>query len=89
MKAVILAAGEGKRMRPLTYTRPKAMIPIGNMPIMEHLLVRTIEAGISEFIIIVGYYDDKVRNYFGSGSRWNVKIEYYQQRRQLGTADAL
>ncbi len=76
-------------MRPLTCTRPKVMIPIANMPIMEHLLIRAIEAGISEFIIIVGYRDDIVRNYFGSGSKWNVRIEYYQQIRQLGTADAL
>ena len=89
MKAVILAAGEGKRMRPLTYIRPKVMIPIGNMPIMEHLLVRAIEAGISEFIIIVGYHDNIVRDYFDNGSRWNARIKYYQQKKQLGTADAL
>ena len=56
MKAVVLAAGEGSRMRPLTYTRPKVMLPIANRPILEHLLVELREAGIKDFIFIVGYY---------------------------------
>ncbi len=89
MKAVILAAGEGNRMRPLTYTRPKVMLPIANKPILEHLLVEASEAGIREFIVIVGYHNEQVRDYFGTGSRWGVKIEYCAQRKQLGTADAV
>ena len=89
MKAVILAAGEGNRMRPLTYTRPKVMLPIANKPILEHLLIEAGEAGISQFIFIVGYHDEQVRDYFGSGDKWGVSIDYCTQRRQLGTADAL
>ncbi len=89
MKAVVLAAGEGSRMRPLTYTRPKVMLPIANKPIMEHLLIEIKKAGISEFIIIVGYHDEQVRDYFGNGERWGVAIEYCRQSAQLGTADAL
>ncbi len=89
MKAVILAAGEGHRMRPLTYTRPKVMLPIANKPILEHLLIEAGKAGIREFILIVGYHDEQVRNYFGSGDKWGVSIGYCTQRRQLGTADAL
>jgi len=89
MKAVILAAGEGNRMRPLTYTRPKVMLPIANEPILEHLLVEAEKAGIKEFIFIVGYHDEQVRNYFSSGDRWGVSIDYCTQRKQLGTADAL
>ena len=89
MKAIILAAGEGNRMRPLTYTRPKVMLPIANKPILEHLLVETKKAGISEFIFIVGYHDEQVRDYFGSGDKWGVGISYSTQRRQLGTADAV
>ena len=89
MKAIILAAGEGNRMRPLTYTRPKAMLPIANKPILEHLLIETKKAGIKEFIFIIGYHDEQARNYFGSGDKWGVNIEYSTQRRQLGTADAL
>ena len=50
MKAIILAAGEGNRMRPLTYTRPKVMLPIANKPILEHLLIEAKKAGIKEFI---------------------------------------
>ena len=89
MKAVILAAGEGIRMRPLTYTRPKVMLPIASKPILEHLLIEAAKAGIKEFIFIVGYHDEQVRNYFGSGDKWDVSIEYSTQRKQLGTADAL
>lgn len=89
MKAVVLAAGEGSRMRPLTYTRPKVMIPIANKPILEHLLLETVKAGIKEFIFIVGYHDEQVRGYFGNGERWGVSIDYCTQRKQLGTADAI
>ena len=89
MKAVILAAGEGCRMHPLTYTRPKVMLPIANKPILEHLLIEAGKAGISEFIFIVGYHDEQVRDYFGSGDKWGVSIDYCTQRKQLGTADAL
>ncbi|MFC1985013.1 sugar phosphate nucleotidyltransferase, partial [Chloroflexota bacterium] len=59
MKAVIMAAGEGNRMRPLTYSRPKVMLPIANKPILEHLLVEVAKAGIGEFIFIVGYHDEQ------------------------------
>ncbi|MBI2869370.1 MAG: NTP transferase domain-containing protein [Chloroflexi bacterium] len=89
MKAVVLAAGEGSRMRPLTYTRPKVMLPIGNRPILEHLLVEVAGAGIKDFIFVVGYCDEQVRDYFGRGERWGVNIAYCQQRKQLGTADAI
>ncbi|MEE9583196.1 MAG: bifunctional sugar-1-phosphate nucleotidylyltransferase/acetyltransferase [Dehalococcoidales bacterium] len=89
MKAVILAAGEGSRMRPLTYTRPKVMLPIANKPIMEHLLIELARAGIGEFVFVVGYHDEQVRDYFGSGGKWGVKIDYRTQRKPLGTADAI
>ncbi len=89
MKAVILAAGEGSRMRPLTHTRPKVMLPIANKPILEHLLIEASRAGISEFIFVVGYCDKQVRDYFGKGERWGVNIVYCKQRKQLGTADAI
>ena len=81
MKAVILAAGEGNRMRPLTYTRPKVMLSIANKPILEHLLIEAKGAGISEFIFVVGYHDEQVRNYFGDGGRWGVRIDYCTQRK--------
>ena len=89
MKAVILAAGEGSRMRPLTYTRPKVMLTIANKPILEHLLIEVKLAGINDFIFIVGYHDEQIRQYFGNGAKWGVNIDYYTQRKQLGTADAI
>ena len=89
MKAVILAAGEGKRMHPLTYTRPKVMLPIANRPIMEHLLVELRTAGIRQFIFVVGHHGETIREYFGDGDRWGIRIEYITQRKQLGTAHAL
>src|SRR3990172_3646156 len=89
LKAVVLAAGEGSRMRPLTYTRPKVMLPIANKPILEHLLIEVTKAGIREFIFIVGYRDEQVRHYFGNGAKWGVSVDYCTQRKQLGTADAL
>ena len=76
-------------MRPLTYSRPKVMLPIANKPILEHLLIQAKGAGIGEFVFIVGYHDEQVRSYFGKGNKWGVSIEYCTQRRQLGTADAL
>lgn len=89
MKAVILAAGEGKRMHPLTFTRPKVMLPIANRPIVEHLLIELKKAGIDDFIFIVGYHGETIREHFGQGDRWGVNIEYAYQRKQLGTAHAL
>lgn len=89
MKAVILAAGEGRRMRPLTANRPKVMLPVAGKPLLEHLLVEVKASGVNDFIFIVGYGDEQVRSHFGDGSRWGVQIEYGRQRKQLGTADAI
>ena len=89
MKAIILAAGEGSRMRPLTYIRPKVMLPIANKPILEHLLMEAAAAGIEKYVFVVGYQDDQVRSYFGNGDRWGVKIDYVTQRKPMGTANAI
>lgn len=89
MKAVILAAGEGKRMRPLTSACPKVMLPIANRPFLEHLLAELKQAGITEFIFIVGYRAESVRSYFGNGNRWGVNIEYCHQQEQAGTGHAV
>ncbi len=89
MKCVILAAGEGKRMHPLTYTRPKVMLPIGNKPILEWNMLNAIKAGLKQFIFVVGYKSEMVRNYFQNGKKWNIKIEYVNQGNALGTAHAI
>ena len=89
MKCVILAAGEGKRMHPLTFTRPKVMLPIANKPILEWNLLNAIDAGLTEFVFVVGYKSEMVRSYFGDGKNWDVSIEYVNQGKALGTAHAI
>lgn len=85
----MLAAGEGKRMNPLTVSQPKVMLPIANRPIIEHLMVELRDCGINDFLFVVGYKAETVRDYFRDGRLWNVKIEYVNQRNQAGTGDAL
>ena len=89
MQAVILAAGEGTRLRPLTRTRPKPMLPIGNRPLLEHVLEAGKAAGIDEFVFVVGYKRERIQSHFGDGDDWDVDIEYAVQETQLGTGHAL
>lgn len=88
MQAVILAAGEGTRMRPLTENRPKVMLPIGNRPMLEHIINEVRDAGIKDIILIVGYRKESVMDYFGDGSRCGVSIRYITQESQSGTGHA-
>jgi bifunctional UDP-N-acetylglucosamine pyrophosphorylase/glucosamine-1-phosphate N-acetyltransferase len=89
MECVVLAAGEGKRMRPLTAKRPKVMLPLANRPMMEHLVLAARDAGITEFVFVVGYCEREIRGHFGDGSGFGIHIKYASQRQQRGTADAL
>jgi len=89
MQAVILAAGEGARMRPLTSRRPKPMLPVANKPILEHLITECSQAGVMEFVVIVGYQVEAIKAHFGDGSQWGVKMFYCLQEKALGTADAV
>lgn len=89
MKCAILAAGEGNRMHPLTYTRPKVMLPIAGKPILEWNLLNARAAGLKEFIFIVSYKSEMVREYFDDGKQWNVKIKYVNQGKPMGTAHAI
>lgn len=89
MKAVVLAAGEGTRLRPLTLTRSKHMIPLAGKPILEHLLLALRDGGVTEVLVVVSHHEDFVRNYFGDGSRWDLEISYIHQEKLLGTADAI
>ena len=89
MKAVILVAGEGTRMRPLTTTRPKVMLPIANKPILEHIVDAAVDAGIDEFVFITGYFEDSIKDHFKDGEKWGAKFKYVHQKQQRGTADAI
>ncbi len=88
MRAVILAAGEGTRMRPLTENRPKVMLPIADRPMLEYTLLAARDAGIKEILLIVGYCKQSIMDYFGDGSRFGLKIEYVTQEKQQGTGHA-
>ncbi|UCC33699.1 MAG: NTP transferase domain-containing protein [Candidatus Bathyarchaeota archaeon] len=88
MKAVILAAGEGVRLQPLTLTRPKHLISIGGKPLLEHILDSLKMAGLNEALIIVYYMSDKLQQFFGDGSRLGMELNYLLQDRVRGTADA-
>lgn len=89
MKAVILAAGQGTRMGPLTGNIPKVMLPIANKPILMHVIRSALDAGINEFVIVTGYGEKIIKDYFKDGSSFNTRIKYVHQEKQLGTADAI
>jgi UDP-N-acetylglucosamine diphosphorylase / glucose-1-phosphate thymidylyltransferase / UDP-N-acetylgalactosamine diphosphorylase / glucosamine-1-phosphate N-acetyltransferase / galactosamine-1-phosphate N-acetyltransferase len=84
-KAVILAAGRGTRMRELTADLPKPMIAVRGKPVLQHILEGLRDAGIPDYLIVVGYRADAVQDFFGDGSGYNVAIRYKTQRVQDGT----
>ncbi|NOY10516.1 MAG: NTP transferase domain-containing protein, partial [Archaeoglobi archaeon] len=89
MKAVILAAGEGQRLRPFTVSKPKVMIKVGNKPILQYVVEALRDSGIMDIVMVVGYRKDRVMSHFGDGKRFGVRVEYAFQEQQLGTAHAL
>jgi UDP-N-acetylglucosamine diphosphorylase/glucosamine-1-phosphate N-acetyltransferase len=89
VQAIVLAAGEGSRMRPLTSKRPKVMLPVAGRPLLEQIILRLHAAGADDIVLVVGYGASLVRSHFGNGSRLGVKIDYALQEKQMGTGDAL
>ena len=88
-QAVILAAGEGQRLRPFTASKPKAMISIAGKPILHHVVESLVQNGIRNIVLVVGYKKEQVLDYMGSGEQWGIDLTYVTQARQLGTAHAL
>jgi NDP-sugar pyrophosphorylase family protein len=88
-QAVILAAGEGQRLRPFTVTRPKVMLSIGGKPILEYVIEALAQNGIRKIVVVVGYRKEQIFDHFGNGEQLGVEIVYLTQDRQLGTAHAL
>jgi len=84
-KAVILAAGRGTRMRELTAELPKPMIEVRGKPVLQHIIEGLRDAGVRQFLIVVGYRADYVRNFFSDGSGYNISIQYATQAVQDGT----
>ena len=88
MKAVILAAGQGTRIRPLSAGVPKPMLPVADRPLVAHTVDAAIDAGADEIVLVVGYEAETVRDYFGSAYR-DTPVSYSVQHEQAGTAHAV
>lgn len=88
MKAVILAAGKGTRMRDLTNELPKPMLRVEGRPILEHIVSGIVRAGVREIFIVTGFRADVIESHFGSGEKWNARIAYGRQVVQDGTGKA-
>lgn len=89
MKALILSAGEGTRMRPLTLTKPKTMLPVAGKPIIQYNIEALRDCGITDILLIVGYKEEIVKEYFKDGSDLKVNISYCTQENLDGTANAI
>ena len=88
MDAIILAAGEGARLKGWTSDKPKGMIRLGNAPILEHIIRGLAKSGIQKINMVVGYRKNIVMSYFGDGSKYSIKINYIEQSNLSGTLDA-
>jgi len=89
MKAVILCAGEGERLRPMTLTTPKPLLPIGDKPLIEHTIGWLTRYGIHDLFINLHYLGEKIEDHLGDGSRYEVNITYSYEEELQGTAGAL
>lgn len=89
MRAVIMAGGEGTRLRPLTCGRPKPMVPVANKPVMEHILDLLKMHGIVNVAATLQYMPDMVREYFEDGSKFGIRLKYYVENKPLGTAGSV
>jgi glucose-1-phosphate thymidylyltransferase len=88
MKAIIPVAGAGTKLRPLTYTQPKPLIPVAGKPIIGFILDQLIEAGVQEFVFVLGYLSDKIHSYLEENYP-NIKKEYVIQKERLGLGHAI
>ncbi|WP_313562280.1 nucleotidyltransferase family protein, partial [Ruminiclostridium cellobioparum] len=89
MKAIIMAGGEGSRLRPLTCDLPKPMVPVLNKPVLEHTIELLKNYGIKEIGITLMYHPQIIKDYFGSGKNLGVKITYFIEESPLGTAGGI
>jgi glucose-1-phosphate thymidylyltransferase len=89
MRALVLSGGEGSRLRPITHTSAKQLIPVAGTPILFHVLGSIAEAGITEVGIVVGQTAEEVRAAVGDGSRWGLEVTYIHQPEPLGLAHAV
>ena len=88
-KVLIMAGGRGLRLRPLTKNMPKPMLKVGNKPILQTIIEKFKDSGYVNFIICVNYKSQIIQNYFGNGNKFGVNIEYYKEKKRMGTAGSL
>lgn len=86
---IIMAGGQGTRLRPQTENCPKPMLPVGGKPILEHILERARGNGFHRFVLAIHYLGEMIEDHFGDGSRWHVEIEYLKEPSPLGTVGAI
>jgi NDP-sugar pyrophosphorylase family protein len=89
MRGIIVAAGEGKRMRPITYWRPKPLVPVADAPIIVQIIRGFVAAGVGDICVVVGHLADRMTAGLGDGSRWGARLTYVTQDQPRGTADAV
>jgi mannose-1-phosphate guanylyltransferase/phosphomannomutase len=89
MKAIIMAGGEGSRLRPLTCSIPKPMVPVLNRPIMSHIVNLLRRHDFSDIGVTLQYMPEEIRSYFGNGSDFNVHLKYFIEDVPLGTAGSV
>ncbi len=89
MKAVIMAGGEGSRLRPLTSNQPKPMMPLANLPMMEHIIGLLKRHGFDDIVVTLAFMPNAIRTYFGDGSEYGVRMVYATEEQPLGTAGSV
>lgn len=89
MKAVILAGGQGSRLRPYTFTVPKPLLPLGDRPLLDYLITQMARCGVTEIVLALGYHAPLIRAYCGDGGRYGLRIIYVEEPQPLGTAGPL
>jgi dTDP-glucose pyrophosphorylase len=86
---VIMAGGLGTRLRPYTEDCPKPLLPVAGKPMLEHIIERAKAEGFRHFVLAINYLGHMIQDYFGDGSRWQIRIEYLNEKSPLGTAGAI
>ncbi|HEX5227233.1 MAG TPA: sugar phosphate nucleotidyltransferase [Bryobacteraceae bacterium] len=86
MRAMILAGGMGTRLRPLTFSIPKPLLPVGEKPIVQRIIEQLRDAGITDLVLATGYQAELIRAFCGDGSKFGVRVSYVDEQKPLGTA---